>query len=216
MVGVKIEPGRPFPDVPDEGVLNVNAELVPLASPEFEPGPPDENAIELARVIDRALRESKTIDLKKLSIIPGEKVWVVWVDIYVLDHDGNLFDASMLATMAALLDAKIPQHEIREDGTVEIIGPPVEPLPVQKKVVSVTLGILENVFLVDPTLEEEVVADGKLVFAFDEEGNLVGLQKSGPAWVGLERVPNAFNIAYNKRTELFAVLQKAFSSANES
>ncbi|MEK6919684.1 MAG: RNA-binding protein, partial [Thermoproteota archaeon] len=38
LVGVKVEVGEPFPDTPDEGVLTVNAELVPLASPSFEPG----------------------------------------------------------------------------------------------------------------------------------------------------------------------------------
>jgi len=37
LVGVKIEVGEPFPDTPNEGVLTVNVELVPLASPTFEP-----------------------------------------------------------------------------------------------------------------------------------------------------------------------------------
>src|SRR5882762_11007122 len=55
LVGIKVETGEPFPDTPEEGVLTVNAELVPLAHPSFEPGPPDENAIELARVIDRGI-----------------------------------------------------------------------------------------------------------------------------------------------------------------
>ena len=36
LVGVKVETGTPFPDTPDEGVLTVNAELGPLASPLFE------------------------------------------------------------------------------------------------------------------------------------------------------------------------------------
>ena len=46
LAGVKIETGEPFPDTPEEGVLTVNAELVPLASPLFEAGPPGEAAIE--------------------------------------------------------------------------------------------------------------------------------------------------------------------------
>ncbi|ALU11822.1 exosome complex exonuclease [Ignicoccus islandicus DSM 13165] len=195
LVGVKIEPGRPFPDLPEEGVLNVNAELVPLASPEFEPGPPDENAIELARVVDRALRETPVLDTSQLVLIPGEKVWVVWVDIYVLDHDGNLFDAAMLASMAALLNAKIPEHEVKEDGTVEITGPPTYPLPIINKVVSVTLGVIDDSFIVDPNLEEENIIDGKVFFAFDEAGNVVGIQKSGPAWIDFKKVQVGFNIA---------------------
>ncbi|HDI02069.1 MAG TPA: exosome complex protein Rrp42, partial [Ignisphaera sp.] len=112
IAGVKIELGQPYSDTPNEGVLIVNAEFVPAASPTFEPGPPDENAIELARVIDRSLREPRVIALDKLAIIPGRKVWIVWLDIYVLDHDGNLLDASMIAAMAALASAKIPYYEV--------------------------------------------------------------------------------------------------------
>jgi len=96
LVGVKMEIGEPFPDRPDEGVLMVNAELGPIASPDFESGPPDEQSVELARVVDRGVRESKVIDMKKLCIEPGEKVWMVCVDIHVLNDCGNLIDASSL------------------------------------------------------------------------------------------------------------------------
>lgn len=95
MVGIKIQPGDPFPDAPDMGVIITNVELVPLASPSFEPGPPDENAIELARVVDRGVRESGAIDLSTLNL-PDGKVWLVFIDVHVLDHDGNLMDAAAL------------------------------------------------------------------------------------------------------------------------
>jgi exosome complex component RRP42 len=104
LVGVKVETGEPFPDTPNEGVMTVNAELVPLASPNFEPGPPDETSIELARIVDRGIRESKTVDNEKLCIEPGKKVFVVFVDVWVLNHDGNLIDASALAAVAALMN----------------------------------------------------------------------------------------------------------------
>ena len=68
LVGVKIQPGEPFPDTPDKGVIITNAELIPLASPTFESGPPREGAIELARVVDRGIRESGALDLAKLCI----------------------------------------------------------------------------------------------------------------------------------------------------
>ncbi|MEM2886310.1 MAG: RNA-binding protein, partial [Thermoproteota archaeon] len=74
LVGVKVETGTPFPDTPDEGVLSVTAELVPLASESFEPGPPNEDSIALARFVDRGIRESKAIDLKELCLEPGKKV----------------------------------------------------------------------------------------------------------------------------------------------
>jgi len=70
------------------------------------------------------------IDLKELVLIPGEKVLVVWLDVYVLDHDGNLFDASMLASMAALLDTRYPEYVVREDGSVEVDEANKRPLPI--------------------------------------------------------------------------------------
>lgn len=53
IVGIKPQIGAPFPDTPDLGVLMTNCEMLPMADPTFEPGPPSEDSIELARVVDR-------------------------------------------------------------------------------------------------------------------------------------------------------------------
>src|SRR3989338_4572078 len=72
VVGVKLAPGEPYPDSPDKGNLMVSADLLPLASPRFEQGPPKFPAIELPRLVDRSIRESGMIDLSKLVIKEGE------------------------------------------------------------------------------------------------------------------------------------------------
>jgi len=111
MVGVKLEVGEPYPDTPDEGTIIVGAELLPLSNPEFELGPPGIQAIELARVVDRGIRESKALDFRKLCIEPGKKIWMVIIDICPINDAGNLFDASSLAALAALQDAKYPAFD---------------------------------------------------------------------------------------------------------
>ena len=63
IVGIKPQIGAPFPDTPDLGVLMTNCEMLPMADPTFEPGPPSEDSIELARVVDRGIRESELVDL---------------------------------------------------------------------------------------------------------------------------------------------------------
>src|SRR6266516_635765 len=131
LAGIKVEIGEPFPDTPEEGVLTVNAELVPLASPSFEMGPPSEAAIELSRVVDRGIRESKAIDLKSLVIQKGKKVQVVYVDVYVLDHDGNLIDAASMAGLAALANSKI-------DKTI-VVDPSLEEEQVMNARLTVTI-----------------------------------------------------------------------------
>ena len=115
LCGIKMDIGEPFPDTPTTGVMSTAAEFVPLASPDFESGPPREDAIELARVVDRGIRESQVIQLEKLCITPGEKVWLVFIDIHILDYDGNLFDASSLAALAALLTTKVPVSRFLKD-----------------------------------------------------------------------------------------------------
>ncbi len=206
LVGVKMEVGTPFPDTPNEGVLTVNAEFVPLASPSFEPGPPDENAIELARVIDRSLREIRVIDLEKLALIPGEKVWIVWVDIYVLNHDGNLLDASALAAMAALMTTRIPkvevgENEVKVDKSVKTSG-----LPLNHRVVTVTIGKLGDYLLVDPTEDEELVLDAKIAISVSEDGRIAGIQKMGPGYFTVEEVEKAASMALKAGNELHRIL----------
>jgi exosome complex component RRP42 len=200
LVGVKVETGTPFPDTPNDGVMTVNAELVPLASPTFEPGPPDENSIELARIVDRGIRESKAIDTEKLCIEPGKKVFVVFVDIYVLNHDGNLIDASALAAVSALLNTKMPNYEVK-DGEV-VIKQGYTQLPMKSHPITVTLGKINDKLIVDPWLEEEQVMDSRLTMAFNDEGNICAIQKGGAGYFTQQQILEGMKLAKEKAAEL--------------
>ena len=200
LVGIKVETGTPFPDTPNNGVLTVNAELVPLASPSFEPGPPNENSIELARIVDRGIRESKAIDTKKLCIEPGKKVFVVFVDIYVLNHDGNLIDASALAAVAALLNTKMPNYEIKEGEVIVKAG--YTPLPMKSHPITVTLGKINNKLIVDPGLEEERVIDARFSMAFNDEGNICAIQKGCAGYLTQQQILEGMKLAQEKAAEI--------------
>src|SRR4030066_689569 len=200
LVGVKVGTGEPFPDTPNDGVLTVNAELVPLASANFEPGPPDENSVELARIVDRGIRESKAVCSEKLVIVPGKKVFVIFVDVYVLNHDGNLIDASALAAVAALVNTKMPNYE-DEDGEVKIKAG-YSPLPLKSHPITVTLGKINNKLIVDPWLEEEQVMDSRLSMAFNDEGNICAIQKGGSGYFTQQQILEAMKLAQEKVAEL--------------
>ena len=207
LVGTKIEIGEPFSDVPNEGVLTVNAELVPLASPTFEPGPPDENAIELARVVDRGIRESKAIALEDLCLIPGKKVFIVFIDIYVLNHDGNLIDASALASLAALMNTKIFNYEI-ENGEVKIKSG-YKQLPIRNYPIAVTFAKINDQLVVDPWLEEENVMNARLTITLEKDGKICAMQKGGSGCFTTKQILEAVKIASEKSKELRKLVVKA-------
>jgi exosome complex component RRP42 len=200
VAGVKVDIGTPFKDRPEEGVLSTTAELLPLASPTFEPGPPGEGAIELARIVDRGIRSSNTIDLTTLFIEKG-KVWTVFVDIYMLDHDGNLIDASALAAMAALLDAKLPKLE----GDQLIRTERTEKLKVGEKVVTCTFSKIDSHIVLDPGLDEEKAMSARLTIATTPE-HVCAMQKGGRGAFTKDEVINLVDTSFEKGKELRKLL----------
>ncbi|WP_455364765.1 exosome complex protein Rrp42 [[Eubacterium] cellulosolvens] len=200
LVGVKVDVGEPFLDTPDSGVLTVNAELVPLASPTFEAGPPDENAIELARIVDRGIRESGVVDVKKLCIIPGKKVYIIFIDMFILDHDGNLIDAAAMAALTALLTTKIRKYKL-EDETVTFTDK-YEPLPIQNFPATITTVKIGSSLIIDPSIEEENVAETRLTVAVDKNDNICAMQKGGLGTWAVEEIQTAVSNAIAKSAEI--------------
>ncbi|ASJ02181.1 RNA-binding protein [Thermococcus profundus] len=213
LVGIKIDVGEPFPDLPDKGVMTTNVELVPLASPTFEPGPPDERAIELARVVDRGIRESGAVELEKLVIVPGKLVRVVFIDVHVLDHDGNLFDATGLAAMAALLTTRVPKVEYNEETGELVKLDEYEPLPVRHIPLPVTFAKIGSSIIVDPNLDEETVMDSRITVTTDETGHISAVQKGEGGSFKLEEVMYAVDTAIKKAEELRKILLEAVGSS---
>ncbi|MGC8505123.1 MAG: exosome complex protein Rrp42 [Thermoplasmata archaeon] len=188
IAGVKIEAGEPFPDTPNQGVLTTNVELLPMAFPTFESGPPNEMSIELARVVDRGIRESKMIDLQKLVIEPASKVWIVFIDINVLDFDGNLIDACTLASVSALKTAIVPASSI---------GGKDFPVPTTCTPISVTMAKIGDSMVVDPDLEEEQISQGRITVTTSEDGHIKAMQKGDVGFFTMDEIKKAIITSSN-------------------
>jgi len=215
LVGVKLDLGTPYKDRPHEGILQVNAEFVPLASPSFEPGPPDENSIEVARIIDRSLREPKFIKLDELVIEPERLVWVVYNDIYLVDHGGNVVDASMLASVLALAMTKMPSLIVTEHGYKIDRGTRERPLPISTLVTTVTVAVVDDIILVDPSLEEEVIADALITIAVNEKGEVCGAQKRGEKGISRNTLERVIDIACDKGKWLISFMKNILNNPQE-
>ncbi len=200
LASVKFDIATPFPDKPEDGIVMTSAELLPFANENFETGPPSENSIELARVVDRAIRSSEIIDTSKLFIEEG-KVLAVFIDLYILDHNGNLFDASSLAAMEALLNTRMPKIEdaqiIREESTGN--------LPLKGKVVSCTFGKIEDMLLLDPALDEEMGLDSMLTIGFYND-LIVSMQKTKNGAIFRNDIEKMLDIGLEKSKELIKLL----------
>lgn len=197
MAGVKLSIEKPYNDTPDEGGIMVNTELLPLSSPEYESGPPGIKAVELARVIDRGIREAKALDMKKLCLEPGEKAWFVIIDLITINDAGNLFDAAGLAALAALKSARFPEHD-PATGVVDYKKKTKEPLPLLKEPLPVTIYKIGPSFLVDPTYEEEKAYEARLTIASDDKGVISALQKGGDAPLTLDDLSPMIDLALEK------------------
>ncbi len=204
LVGIKMDVKEPFPDKLNEGVLMAGAELSPLASPDFDPGPPREESIELARVVDRPIRESHAIDTKKLCIVEGEKVWVVSIDIQVLDAGGNLIDTASLAAMAALLDTKLPKYENDKVLYSEMTN---KKLPIVHKALSVTSVKLGKELFVDPSFQEEAASTARVTVGTRDDGSIVSLQKGGTEGLTLKELDHIFELGIKKGKDLRKLLK---------
>lgn len=194
LVGVKMQPGEPFQDTPNKGVIITNAELVPLASPSFEPGPPNEMGIELARLVDRGVRESKAVDLEALCIVPGKQVWIIFIDVHILDDCGNILDAASLGAIAALLSTKVPasRYGLGEDYIL-----PIRDLPIATTAIE-----FNDVLMFDPGVDEETIANTRLTIISTMNGNICGSQKSGTGMLKPEQVYRIIDIACEKAKEI--------------
>ncbi|MCK4670367.1 MAG: exosome complex protein Rrp42 [Nanoarchaeota archaeon] len=203
IIGIKLSVGAPYPDTPDEGALMVSAELMPMSSPKFESGPPSIKSIELARVIDRGIRESHAIDQKKLCITSREKVWMVSIDICTINADGNLFDAAGVAAIAALKDTKYPAF----DGeTVDYKEMTDKPLVIDKVPIPVTISKLNDQLIVDLADNEEAAEDGRVTATILEDGTICSIQKGGPIPFTSEELGKVIDLAIEKSKEIRAKL----------
>lgn len=213
LAGIKMSVGTPYTDHAGEGTLMTSLELLPLSHPEYEYGPPRIESIEPARVIDRGIRESGFIDFEGLCIEEGEKVWNIFVDIVVINDDGNLIDAGALAAVIALRIARRPEYDEEKDvvkyGYFTEEGLPLNP---GKMPITMTFRKIADQIFLDPTKEEEKSEEGRLTIEVSmpkgaKEPIINAMQKGGEVGLTIDETEIMF-----KETE---VIFKKLSSIIE-
>lgn len=96
---VSCEITQPRATRPAEGVLyiNVNSGQDKRSA---------EHIVLLTRNLERALKESRCVDLESLCIKAEEKVWKIRVDLNILNHEGNLI-GNLIMQLRFLCELKV-------------------------------------------------------------------------------------------------------------
>ena len=169
IVGVKLGTQEPYTDHEDEGTMMTGMEYSPASGSRYESGPPRINAIETARVVDRGIRESGFIDWKKLCIVEGEKVWSIFIDIYSINDDGNILDASAIGAVVALKMARLP--ELDKENNIKYGEFTDKGLPLTENTpFTMTFYKIGDKLLIDPNRDEQDAADSRLTLGIAKVG----------------------------------------------
>ncbi|XP_057438965.1 exosome complex component RRP45A-like isoform X2 [Lotus japonicus] len=212
---------QPYRDRPNEGSLSIFTEFSPMADPSFEPGRPGESAVELGRVIDRGLRESRAVDTESLCVLSGQLVWAVRIDIHILDNAGNLVDAANVAALASLSTFRRPECSLGgEDGQKVVVHPPEvrDPLPliIHHLPIAVTFGFFSDEYLVimDPTYQEESVMTGRMTATVNANGDVCAIQKAGGQGVLQKLIMHCLRLAHVKAGDITTKIKEAVEKHN--
>lgn len=232
---------RPYADRPAEGVVNFFVSLSSVTtlnmagslSETGSSGNDDEEAeATLQRLVDRFLKNARLVDTESLCIIPGERVWMLRVDLHVLDYDGALIDAVSAAALAALLDFRRPEVSIADDGLTVTVHSSFErhpvPLTLHNPSVAVTFALLdpeaaasdhatklsgEILAVADPTAIEEALGGARLIMAMSGKGELTGIVKTGGDAVDLEVIQGeCYFIARSRATAVINQINASIAS----
>ncbi|RLJ04372.1 MAG: RNA-binding protein [Candidatus Aenigmatarchaeota archaeon] len=197
LVGIKFGLMKPYPDTPDEGGMMVSLNYNPVVWKDLPPN----MDIEVSRVLDRSIRESKMIDLKEFCITPEEQAFQIFIDCYVLNYDGNLLDALNLAAVKALLNMKMPELEnnkiVISDRKINLRSIPVV----------VTISSINNKYVVDLNSLEEKAADFSVSISYLNEKTICAMQKTGTGGIPMKELQKIFEIGAEKQKELRMVFK---------
>ncbi|KAF7088970.1 hypothetical protein CFC21_092036 [Triticum aestivum] len=206
---------QPYKDRPNEGTLAIFTEFSPMADPAFEPGRPGEAAIELGRVIDRGLRESRAVDMESLCVVAGKHVWSVRVDLHVLDNEGNLIDAANIAALAALSTFRRPECTVGGDDGQQVTVHDSEvrdplPLTIHHLPIAVTFAYFGdgNIMVIDPTYKEEAVMGGRMTATINSNGDVCAIQKAGGEGVMSSVIMQCLRIASVKAADITSKIKR--------
>jgi len=177
LCGIKLEAATPNSAAPDSGFILVDCQVGPLCSSRFQVGKARDDETALAEKLRSILLNAHILELRELGIERDVFAWVCYIDILCLSFDGNLFDPSLIAMVAALQDLQIPPTVIKDNELLTMTGDPTK-LTIVDDFVPLSLECIDGKVIADATCEEEDLSKFGVCTVFTKHGGkLVYLSK---------------------------------------
>ncbi|KAL1712863.1 ribosomal protein S5 domain 2-type protein [Schizophyllum commune] len=179
--GVKAEIAQPDLDSPEDGFIVPNVDLPAICSPKFKPGPPTEEAQVLSDRLNEVLTAHDVLPTSSLIIHPGKAAWVLYIDATCINYDGNAFDATLIAMIAALKSTRLPRTKYDEDtGKVICSRHDRVPLTLTNLPIAMSFGVFNgDTIMSDLTSFEEPLMDTNVTVILGQDGGVLSVTQAG-------------------------------------
>jgi ribonuclease PH len=178
------------------GWITAEYSMLPYATAPRKPrevtrGRPEGRTQEIQRLVGRALRS--ITDIEKL----GERT--VWIDCDVLEADGGTRTAAITGAYVAVM---LAMRKLQAKGALKEI-------PLKSCVAAISVGLFENVPLLDLCYEEDAKAAVDMNVVMTDAGQFVEVQGTGEDAPFTQRQMSAMlKLARKGITELMAIQKK--------
>lgn len=135
--------------------------------------------------------------------------WHLSVDMYCLDYCGNVFDAALLALVAALRDTRLPT--VTRDARGHYVRSRACTVPLQLNFVpvSTTFALIDHFIIADPTDAESELETASLSVVLDADAAIVSIRKPGGSPVAVDALRKCIDVAQSRVPVVLALLQNA-------
>ncbi len=193
LAGVQCDPTVPSEAEPSHGRVVVGVDLPAVCSPTIAAAHGgsgggggsisrlDRDKAVLVELLQRTANGG-LVSLESLCIAEGVATWSCYCELCVLEHDGNLLDAAMLAMMAALARVRLPHVTSDEaTGALSVQAEAAIPVRVVQPLYPCSFSVLADALVLDPCAEEEALSSTAFTLLLDGMGELRAVHKPGGA-----------------------------------
>ena len=136
-------------------------------------------------------------------------MWYLYVDIYCLNYDGNLYDSALLALISSLIDVNLPKVDIIDNILYSLSDEKhINKIKLKYIPIPLTFGIMDDYILVDPTNEEEELLTSQFTIVYTNNGKLCSVFKPGGISIEQEKLSICIQRAESHIKNVLPVLMK--------